>query len=246
MRWPLLFCANAMKQFFTILILGSLLVACTDRPEAIKPPTREQQIQQNLDSLKQVAVSGDVVVRAGDDLLSYQIKFLNEADKTYSHAGMIVERDGQKMVAHITPDNPVSDGVQYIPIDSFFSPSKNLSCALYRYTSPSFDCDKVAAVVDSFRQAGVHFDRVYDLATDSLLYCSEMISKALSRATAGNIVIKQATVPKEMQKTVYRYFQKKLSPATIAERRIITVDNLYRHPTCQLVMSFQLKYFPGQ
>lgn len=84
-------------------------------------------ILRNMDSLKLMAREGDLIVRAGDDLLSEQIRYINEIDKTYSHSGLIIERNNQKMVCHIAPDAAPADTIQYIPIDSFINTSKILN-----------------------------------------------------------------------------------------------------------------------
>jgi hypothetical protein len=45
-------------------------------------------------------------------MLSYQIRLLNNRDKSYSHAGMILEKDGKKWVAHITPFESGADTIR--------------------------------------------------------------------------------------------------------------------------------------
>ncbi|HVF95778.1 MAG TPA: YiiX/YebB-like N1pC/P60 family cysteine hydrolase, partial [Flavisolibacter sp.] len=199
-----------------------------------------------LDSIKATAITGDLVVRLGDDLLSYQIKFLNEADQSYSHAGIVVERGSEKFIAHITPDDPQKDGVLYTPIDSFLNPAKNLSCAVYRYNLTPAERDSFALTIEEYKSAQTRFDRVYDLTTDSEMYCSEMISKGIRKATQQRIQFREVKVPVKMQAALYNHFKKQLSRKVIAERRIMTIDNLYRVPECRLLMQLPLKFLPGQ
>lgn len=237
-----------MKRLTAAVALTVLFFnGCKEKsPEAPVSVSREEAVKNNLDSLKKIAATGDLVVRLGDDLLSYQIKFLNETDQSYSHAGIVVEKDGQKLIAHITPDEGDKDGIQYSPVDSFLNRAKNLSAALYRYDFSPAERDSLAVAVDGYKRANVRFDKLYDLVTDTSMYCSEMISKAISGVTHGRISFRRVNVPVRMQAPLYRYFKQALSKKTIAERKIMTIDNLYRVPECRLVMQFPLKFLPGQ
>lgn len=203
-------------------------------------------VVENLQRLKKEALTGDLLVRLGDDLLSYQIKFLNEKEQFWSHAGMIVEQGGQKLVAHISPDEGETKGVQYVAIDSFLNPAKNLSCALYRYNLSPAERDSVSSIIEAFRTSEVSFDKMYNLDTEDKMYCSELISKTLRRASNNRIGFKTINVPQAMQTAVFNHFKKELSQKTVAERKIMTIDNLYRVPDCRQVIKFTLKYLPGQ
>jgi hypothetical protein len=226
--------------------LISWLSSCRDeeKTQVIAPVT--DTIQQQLNRLKDTALTGDLIVRLGDDLLSYQIKFLNEKEQDYSHAGIITEANGEKMVAHIAPDEMVSDGVQYTPLDSFLNPQKNLTCALYRYQLSQPERDSFIAIIQQHKAAGTRFDRFYDLRTDSVLYCSEMISKALHTATQGRFTFRHIPVPPRLVEALYRHFKGVASRETIAQRTVMTIDNLYRIPQCEKIMQLNLKSLPGQ
>ena len=200
-----------------------------------------------MDSLKRIAKDGDLIVRAGDDLLSEQIRHINEIDKTYSHSGIIIWRNNQKMVCHIAPDASPADTIQYVPIDSFINTSKNLKCALYRYTLSPGEIDSMKAKLEIYSQQNIRFDKRYDMATPNSLYCSEMIALCLEYATKNRMSIKLAKIPKRMHKLMMSYFkQENVTSKILLERDIVTIDNLYRRPDCRLLMEFPLKYFPGQ
>ena len=206
----------------------------------------QEEAAKSLDSLKQKAQAGDLIVRLGDDILSYQIKFLNEKDQSFSHAGIIVENGHKKLVAHISPEDSTKNTVQYLPIDSFLNLQKNLAGALYRYDFSSSEKAAVNETIDRYRKDGVRFDRLYDLSTDDKMYCSEMISKAISHATANRVQFRQVTVPKRMQPLLVKYFKGQLSAKTIATRKIMTIDNLYNPPACKKIVQVSLKKLPGQ
>ncbi len=200
-----------------------------------------------MDSLKLIARDGDLIVRAGDDLLSEQIRYINEIDKTYSHSGLIIEVGNEKMVCHIAPDQSPADTIQLVPIDTFINTKKNLKCALYRYKLSGVEVDSMKSIIGELRRRDIRFDRRYDMATPNSLYCSEMIALCLEYATKNRMSIKLAKIPKRMHKLMMGYFkQENVTSKILIERNIVTIDNLYRRPDCGLVMEFPLKYFPGQ
>jgi hypothetical protein len=223
------------------------VTACrSESNKTLKPLSREEEAINNLDSFKKAASAGDLIVRLGDDVLSYQIKNMNDVQKDYSHAGIIVEKEGIAMVAHIAPEENNSDTIQYIPIDSFLIPAKNIGCALYRYNLTEQEKSFFVAAIDTMKTKGVHFDWLYNLETNDKMYCSEMISKALKHATRNRINCKEVSIPNKMLPLLVNYFKGKLTKDVIAARKIMTIDNLYLNPECSLVMKFRLKYFPGE
>jgi len=235
--------------FFVVSIACRFLIACQLQQPAGEPEpvlSKEQTLEKRLDSLQAVASPGDLIVRLGDDFLSYYIKYMNEKDYSYSHAGIIVEKDGQKMVVHITPDSVTSDRITYTPFDSFADINKTLQCAIYRYQIPDNEKEKALSIIDSFRRNYVRFDRLYELNTDDKLYCSEMISKAFTKATDSRLHFKTILVPTKMLPLLNKYFARDLKPEAIAKRTIMTIDNLYNIPECKPVMQITLKQLPGQ
>ncbi|MDB5193702.1 MAG: hypothetical protein JWQ96_3265 [Segetibacter sp.] len=233
-----------LTGFFSILVFSN----CNNN-EGSAPTaelSQEQQTKNNIDSLKQLAKQGDLIVRLNDDLISERVKYLNETEKLYSHTGIIVEKNNEKFVAHIAPEEGVTDTIQFIPIDSFINTTKHVSCALYRYQLSDSERNLIGKVIDDYKKDNVRFDRVYDLNTDKVMYCSEMIYKALKKTTNNRIVCKQTYVPARMRKVVATFFKKeKFTLKDVEERKIITIDNLYLMPQCSLITKFQLKHFQG-
>jgi len=207
--------------------------------------TAEELLQNNIDTLKSNAQKGDLIVRLNDDLISEQVKQLNETDKTYSHAGLIVERNGEKFVCHIMPDLDGADTIQLTPIDSFIDPTKNIKCALYRYSLMPIEKDSLQASLLQYKNDDVRFDKVYNLKSNNFLYCSEMIAKSLDKVTNGRIQIKDIKVPEKMKRMLIRYFRQYSNAKQMVEGSFITIDNLYLIPSCSLVTKFDLKIFPG-
>lgn len=231
------------------LLLTCCICSCSTDDSLVSTPvlTKEQQLQQNLATLKTTARSGDLLVRLTDDILSQQVTNMNEKEKLYSHGGLIVKKGDRLFVYHIAPNLPGTDTIQMEPIDSFIAPNKNIRCALFRYQLSDAERDSLMQIIASLRTKDIRFDMVYDLATNDKLYCSEMIAKSLKQATGGRIVCREIPVPGRMYRLLSVFFQKyKNAKRIIAERTFISLDNLYLRPDCKELMRFDLKIFPGQ
>jgi len=239
-----------MRNMLFVFIFSVCISAACHEPKPTTAPkelTPEEQTLQNIDALKNVAKNGDLVVRLTDDIISNQVAYLNEKDKSFSHCGMIAEQDGKKFVCHIAPELAGADTIQFIPIDSFLNPDKNIKCALYRYNFSQIEKDSMYAYILQAKSRGARFDRSYNFDTDEKLYCSEMIAKAIKAATAGRVVCKGFLIPQKMQKIVMAYFKnEKDIKNRINKQTYISLDNLYLIPECKQMMSFPLKHFPGQ
>jgi len=215
--------------------------------------TPEQIIQKHIDSLKSIAQPGDMIARMNDNLISYHVKNFNDSDRTFSHAGIVVLKNGKKLVCNIDANEKGKDTVRYDAIDSFIDPKENFICGLFRFKINEEEKERFFKELDAYHDRHAHFDRLYDLATDSLIYCSEMISKSLTRATNGRLTFKEVTTPKPMLTLMTRFFKNEAPKNTpdkkvrevISERKYIPIDVLYRNPNCTELMRFKLKHFPG-
>ena len=236
---------NRLSRLHPLLLLLSFsCIACTSALKENSPveqPTKETIVRDSLALLNTIAKSGDLVVRLGDDFLSQQIRYMSHRDHSYSHVGVVVERDGKKFVCHIAPDPNNADTIRYEPVDSFLNPQKNIACGLYRYDLTTGETVAFLSTLDSFSQKKVHFDKVYNLATNDKIYCSEMIAKALKKATQNRIAPKETNPPPDMLPLLLKYFAKeKPTYKQIAERKFIAIDDLYLRPDCELITSFSL------
>lgn len=232
-----------MKGLYWIVTV-LFLFGCKEQEKKKEPKEVKQTntVKLQIDSLKRVAQLGDLVLRLGDDMLSYSIRFLSEQDKSFSHSGIIAEHNGEKVVCHIYPHENDADTIQYEPIDTFINPLKNVQCGLYRYDLSSSEQGDFFSQIDVYRKKKVHFDRLYDLRTGDKLYCTEMIAKALAASTHNRIHIKETYLPKAMLPMMYNYFKnEKASHEEIAARKYIAIDNLYLNPNCKQVMKFALR-----
>ena len=235
------------RSFFSLIYVLIFFTSCTSSVnEKLETTSNGDSTKTNLRKLKAIAQAGDLVVRMTDDLISEQIKFLNETEKIYSHAGIIVIRNGIPYVCNISPNDPKIDTIRVEPVDSFLNPEKNLRCALYRYDMNSEERNSLTEILLNYKNHNITFDWLYDLATNDKMYCAELIEKALKSATGNRISIKETNIPASMQGTVFAFFKNQhVTKKMIAKRKIITIDNLYLRKDCKKIMSFPLKYLPG-
>jgi hypothetical protein len=233
-----------MRILFCLAIVFLYLSSCSS-PEP-KILTEEERLQQRIDSVKTLAEDGDLVVRLNDNIISHQVRLINEEDKSFSHAGIVQTINGIKMVTHIDSDVPGADTIRFEPIDTFLNPRTNLSGGLYRYDLTNDEKVVFLFNINKYYINKANFDRTFLLETDSLIYCSEMIYKSLKLATHDRIVIRASLIPESMLKMVHVYMEQKYPIERIAVNKIITIDNLYRNPHCREIMRFTLKQFPGQ
>ncbi len=236
-----------MRSMFAIFII-LFFAACGQNKNytTTKPLSASQKTALRIDSLKQMAKDGDLIVRLTDDLVSEQVKLINESDKRYSHAGIIFKINDILKVYNISPDSLDKDEIKLESLDSFINPEKNISCALYRYALSGKEIQSLKNTLGSFKTKNVAFDWQYNLATDDKMYCAELIDKSLAIATNNRVTIKQTYIPVNMRRLVYHFFkEEKVPDKVIDERKIITIDNLYLRPDCHLLMASQLKQFPG-
>jgi hypothetical protein len=241
-------------SFSSLVFLCAIISSCSSTTAEKKIElTPEQRIQQKIDTLKVTAQDGDLITRMNDNLISFHVKNLNDTDRTFSHAGVVMTRNGQKMVCNIDANEHGYDTVRYDPIDSFINPKQNYICGLFRYKISDTEKQNFISELNKYHDKNAHFDRVFDLETDSLIYCSEMIAKSMTRATKGRLVFKETTLPKYILPVITKFFEKdapknvskKVVRQVVKQRKYISIDNLYLTPDCTELMSFKLKYFPG-
>jgi hypothetical protein len=233
-----------MRLLYCLVVVLLFLSSCSS--PAPKILTEEEKLQLRIDSVKTLAEDGDLIVRLNDNIISHQVRLLNEEDKSFSHAGIVQTINSVKMVTHIDSDIPGADTIRFEPIDSFLNPRNNLGGGLYRYDLNAEEKKTFLSNINRYYMNKVIFDRTFLLETDSLIYCSEMIYKSLRLATHDRIVIRASLIPERMLKMVHVYMEQKYPIEKIAVNKIIAIDNLYRNPHCREIMRFTLKQFPGQ
>ena len=242
-----------MRAFVYCIILFSLAFsACNSADQPTPPPvtalTAQQQVQLSVDSLKAACSEGDLILHLNDDIVGSTIRNMNEKDKSFSHSGIVVIRDGKKMVCNIYPalkPDSKTDTIRYEPLDSFLNPTLNLDAGLFRYDLSPLEKKSFLATLEEMKAKNPHFDERYDYSTDDKLYCSEMISKALVKATNGRYTFKKITLSDQMVRLFMIYYaNKKYTEQEVRNMQYVSIDNLYNIPQCKEIMRVHLKYLP--
>ncbi|RYZ18508.1 MAG: hypothetical protein EOO16_22325 [Chitinophagaceae bacterium] len=238
-----------------LLAFYFILTACGGGDRAATPaasgpaptvaPATIDPVPARLDSFRRLARPGDLVLRLGEDMVSYSIRYLSERDPSYSHVGLVLEKDGALQVAHIGPYAGGRDTLQSEPIDSFLSPAHNLAAGLYRFRISDAERARFLGNVAKYQQRRVHFDYAYDLATNDKLYCSELIAKSLSPATGNRLQFAAQPVPPSMKRLIGAYLAGTIGDsARIGTGRYIPLDELYRSTVCDSILKISLRSNP--
>ena len=91
-------------------------------------------------------------------------------------------------------------------------------------------------LVHEWYAKGMRFDSLFSLQSDDRMYCSEMISKAVTEATGKRITIEpiQLTMVEASFLTAYS----RLPISYTNNLPIIPIDALYVNPFCRLVKKY--------
>lgn len=138
------------------------------------------------DSCAKIVQDGDLVLRSGSDAISNMFKKANSRDKSYSHAGIVFIENGYPFVYHSTGTSQDPEALlRRDSIVNYIGPYDNLGYAVYRYRLSPQQIDKLHDVTIRYFKEGRKFDPYFDLNTDSSLYCTEFVYKAMIETT-GN------------------------------------------------------------
>jgi hypothetical protein len=232
---------SAMKHLIIILSLlypAYLYLTNTVEQNATKVAgnkimTPYTMIEEGQSLLKE----GDLVVRLNRDPSSRFIKYFNRHDKSYSHAGIVLSDHGYLYVFHIVDgeENP-DEKLRKDSLIRFCNPRKNTAYGIYRYNMSAAEISSLKGIVQKWYANGVRFDSAFSLASDDRMYCSEMVSKALTAATAGRIMSEPIPLTKVEASFLTGYTH---LPFDYTSRLwIVPVDALYSNPSCHLIKRY--------
>ncbi len=162
---------------------------------------------------------GDLVVRTGNDFVSYVLRQFSKTDNTYSHCGLIRIVDGKAWVYHaIGGEDHPNAHLQRSSFASFCDPQYNTGFGIFRYDLTGKQKKKLDSLIFTYYRQKIPFDMKFDLQTDSSFYCAEFVYKVLNRATRSSYI-----------------------PASyLGNFKYVAIDNLYVNPhTCAV---YQTKF----
>jgi permuted papain-like amidase YaeF/Yiix C92 family enzyme len=168
-------------------------------------------------SVKIKLQSGDVILRSGKGFISDVFRQLSSGDKKYSHAGIISIEEHKVFVYHILGgETKQGSQIRKELLDSFCAEKNNKAFAVYRYDLANEEKKNMLNNLQLLFSKKITFDPHFDLATDSAMYCTELVYKVVEAAV----------------------HDKKYLPYTFAEgNKYIALDNLYMNPHSKLIYS---------
>ncbi len=165
--------------------------------------------------------AGDIVLRLGADATSEMLRSMNQKKQDFSHCGIVNLEAGQAVVYHSIggEDNPDAR-MRRDAASQFFHPLSNAGGGIYRIALLPAEKELLLATVKDWYKEGRGFDMDFDMATDTQLYCAEMVYKAFGKAARQQFPFTQSAVGS------FRY---------------VAVDDLYTSGAGKLVWKFRFE-----
>ncbi len=132
--------------------------------------------------------TGDLILRHGRGFISNAFMSFSLRDSKYSHAG-IVHRDGDKVFVYhaIGGEENKDNRMRKDLLFDFCDPRYVHSFGIYRYRLTAAQCFCLDSLAGNCYNAGLQFDTHLSMATDDVMYCSELIYKLLPKASGNKI-----------------------------------------------------------
>ena len=182
--------------------------------------------------------NGDIVMRNNNAITSSFIRNFNRLDKSYSHVGIVFIENGYPFVYHMIPGEENPEGaMKRDSLKNFCDGTTNSAYGIYRYDLNSRELQRLKLQVLYWYTQQIKFDGQFSLSTDSVMYCSEMVKKAVERATKNRIKI-SLTKPGWIEAQVFA--REAHIPIDAAKNlKLVALDDLYLNAHCQVVKRFK-------
>lgn len=211
--------SNKGRTHFTfrgIRLGGCLFLFCILACNTGKRPNLDKAVT----NIQELAKSGDVIVRNGNDEVSEAARNFNRTDKTYSHCGLIQVEQDTVFVYHALGGsyNP-SQKLLRQPLQDFCNDADIDKVAVFRYPLNDKESNALSSWIKDRYVEGLPFDLFFNFQTDDQMYCSEFVFKGLNTAKSGALT--KALPGKEAIKYV-------------------TIDDLYLNEWAKKIAAVQL------
>jgi hypothetical protein len=221
-------------------LLVALCITSCNAPKKQKKDEVNTKYTEPAEALSQglkLLQDGDLVLRTEEDVVSASIRNFAKTDKTYSHCGIAYFEDSSWYVYHLIAGDENPTGIiKKEKFAKFIDANHKSRYGIFRYLLDSTEQIKMKDQILTYYAQNVKFDTGFDLNTDSVLYCAEMVYKALKLAT-NNRVILPSTIRNNFsaeklnkQKRVIKRFE------------YIAIDNLYLNPNCKEIKRFRYEF----
>jgi len=158
--------------------------------------------------------SGDIILRNGKGLVSTWFRNCSLKDPRYSHAGIVLFREGGWVVAHVQQSD--QSGLKLQSLESFTGEGREW--AVYRVKlDESVRQRLILHVVDDHRR-GIDFEDNFSLSDVQAIYCTEWVNSVYARAEGATFSFPLTEC------AGFRYF---------------ACDNLYLNPRSVLIAKFE-------
>lgn len=228
------------------------IIACNSKkedPGVVQKRQQEEHYRENLkklDSLKAMIRNGDLVTRSSDSWDSEQIKEFQQKDKTYTHAGIVKLTGKGAVICHIMAKDSVykTDYTIYENIDSFLNPRIYTGFGLFRFNLDSSQTTQVVNYMDECYNKKVKFDYLFNNQDDTAMYCTEMISKGISKATGGKITFTVTPITQRRHiNQIKRYYRKyRVTDKDLIGRPIYAIDDITTNSACKNIRRFVMQH----
>ena len=137
--------------------------------------------------------SGDVILRREGGMTSQIFASIASEEKVFSHIGIIYIAHGDTTVLHCEAiETGEASSLRNESFCNFISEADTFS--IYQLNVPDNISRKVAEQAHAMYINGAKFDYSFDAGTDSLLYCTEYVAKAINRATGDSAITPSLTI----------------------------------------------------
>lgn len=167
------------RKYWMPILLMLLAMSCTQAPNAPKSVSTHSLLPDTV-QLR----AGDVVFRRGDGFTS-QVVLFADREGNYSHAGIVVDSCGVKLIVHAVPGEPDFEGdpdrVKADRPERFFSTEFT---SIGEVCRPADSAVAARAAQAAWRAYQRHtlFDHNYDDSDTTRLYCTELVAYAYRQA----------------------------------------------------------------
>ncbi len=230
------------NYFIGVLSAVLFMASCRDQHYEVPDVTHSgpdmskanyDKITPGFDSLKhaaQLIKDGDLVCRAGSDILSFSIANFSVKDKEYSHSGLAFHENGQVYVYHVYlgKENPSGFAMRE-PLDSFCNPRNEKGYGIFRYDITEEERKKLHEAMQDHYKNKLAFDKLFDLNTEKEQYCAEMIQKSLRKVTNDRCVIPVTSIRNK------KIRDPSMKEVYVKQFDYIAVDNLYLNPFTSII-----------
>lgn len=133
-------------------------------------------------------MDGDVILRNGVGIISELFATCSLADKTFSHAGILLDTDSGWVVCHALGGEASGEGGLLLDeLEEFCSRQVTDTFMVFRLTDDAATRARVRSYCLRKRNEEVRFDRRFDLTDTSAMYCTELVYRAYESSTGGSI-----------------------------------------------------------